>query len=256
MKNSGKKPPDLTKIFQEWEYDEEDNVRFLIADDGREVMQIRQPLGIEQYDLDGRPDGRKPQECSSFGELFLHREENAQVAGTTLVIEDKEYRELRDEAILFYYRYLVLFQVGQYDRVIRDTNHNLSICRIVAEYYDGEDRFEMLQYQPYIRRMNAIAKAMMLLSEDENSHALEELEKGQADIEAYDQVPTPIFEFERIRSLQHLAHVISQVEAAENEEQTPKGFKDRLLEELHSAVEQEDYELAARLRDRLRRLEN
>ena len=39
-------------------------------------------------------------------------------------------------------------------------------------------------------------------------------------------------------------------------ENTPKGFRDRLAEELSKAVEREDYEKAARLRDRLKRLDN
>jgi len=33
--------------------------------DGRPIMQVRTPLGIEQYELDGRPDGRHPHDMES-----------------------------------------------------------------------------------------------------------------------------------------------------------------------------------------------
>lgn len=246
--------PDLTDIFGDWEYQEDNNVRFLQGDDGRDLMQIRQPLGIEQYDLDGRPDGLKPEGEENFLNIYLKKEELAERSGAELVLEDSDFRRLRDEGVLYYYRYLALFQVGQYDRVARDTDHNLNIGRLLERYYKNEDQKELLQYRPYIRRMNAISKAMIYLADDETDKAMEELEKGKADIEALVSVSTPIFEFEKIRSLQHLSQVISQVRDSDSDQHGPKGFKERLSEELGKAVENEDYERAAHLRDRLDRL--
>ena len=85
--------------------------------------------------------------------------------------------------------------------------------------------------------------------------AMEELEKGKTTIETLSPVSTPIYEFEKIRSLQHLSQVISQVHDTEDHIREPKGFKARLVQELSKAVENEDYERAARLRDRIKRLE-
>lgn len=245
------KPPDLTDIFKEWEYDEDDNVRFLQAEDGRDIMQIRQPLGIEQYNLDGRPDGLKPESCENYLSIYLEKEASALLSGIPLTLEDGDFVKLRDEGVLYYYRYLALFQVGHYDRVARDTEHNLSISKLLERCYKSENQRELLQYRPYIRRLNAISRAMIHLADDETALAMEELEKGKAEIEALPTVSTPIFEFEKIRSIQHLSQVISQVREAESVEHGPKGFKARLSEELHKAVDNEDYERAARLRDRL-----
>lgn len=248
------KPPDLTDIFGEWEYDEDDNVRFLQAEDGRDIMQIRQPLGIEQYNLDGRPDGLKPEARENYLSVYLEKEASAILSGKFLVLEDADFVKLRDEGVLYYYRYLALFQVGHYDRVVRDTEHNLNISKLFERCYKNENQRELLQYRPYIRRLNAISKAMIHLADDETALAMDELEKGKADIEALPSVSTPIFEFEKIRSIQHLSQVISQVREAESADHGPKGFKARLSEELHKAVDNEDYERAARLRDRLNRL--
>ena len=68
------------------------------------------------------------------------------------------------------------------------------------------------------------------------------------------------FEFEKIRSLQHLAQVQKQVqedldESGGGSDEELRGFKERLAEELSAAVDNEDYERAARLRDRLKGLD-
>ena len=134
------------------------------------------------------------------------------------------------------------------------SEHNLKISKLLERCYKNDSQNELLQYRPYIRRLNAISKAMIHLADDETAMAMEELEKGRVEIEALPPVSTPIFEFEKIRSLQHLSQVISQVRDADSG-QGPLGFKDRLGEELHKAVDNEDYERAARIRDRLNRLD-
>ena len=45
--------------------------------DGREVMQVRLPLGIEQYELSGRPDGHRPHDAESAFDYHLERSQQA-----------------------------------------------------------------------------------------------------------------------------------------------------------------------------------
>jgi non-specific serine/threonine protein kinase len=51
---------DLRQYLESWPYDPEQNVRLVRAADGREIILIRQPGGIEQYEVDGPPDGERP----------------------------------------------------------------------------------------------------------------------------------------------------------------------------------------------------
>lgn len=247
---------DISRLLKEWKYDDQNNVRFLTGADGRQIMQVRQPLGIEQYDLDGRPDGLQPEGEDTVLDFYRRKEREAGERGDELVLSDEDMYRLQQEGVLFYYRYLALFQVGAYERVARDTEHNLDIGRMLDEYCRSESRNEMLQYRPYILRMNAISRAMVLLAEDNSQLAAQVIEQGKETIESLTPVPTPIFEFERVRSLQHLSHVLSQIRS--HEHRTPperRGFRERLMDELSRAVESEDYEQAARLRDRIRRLD-
>ena len=51
---------DLSQLLHDWPYDPEHTMRIVTAGDGRSVLQVRLPLGIEQYELEGRPDGHEP----------------------------------------------------------------------------------------------------------------------------------------------------------------------------------------------------
>ena len=71
------KNPDLKALLESWAYDANDCVRVVTLADGRDVMQVRLPLGIEQYELSGRPDGRRPHDAESAFDYHLERSQQA-----------------------------------------------------------------------------------------------------------------------------------------------------------------------------------
>ena len=73
--------PDLRRILKGWPYDPEHDARIVHGDDGREMLQVRTPLGIEQYEMDGRPDGLRPHGMESALEYQLHRLNQAKFRG-------------------------------------------------------------------------------------------------------------------------------------------------------------------------------
>jgi hypothetical protein len=52
--------PDLREFLGYWPYDPDQNVRLVSGSDGRGIMLVRQPMGLEEYEVDGRPDGLRP----------------------------------------------------------------------------------------------------------------------------------------------------------------------------------------------------
>jgi protein-arginine kinase activator protein McsA len=62
------------------------------------------------------------------------------------------------------------------------------------------------------------------------------------------EINSPAFDFEKVRSVNYLRSALEQVEEA------PEDPVHQLQEELEEAVETEDYERAARLRDHIREL--
>ncbi len=244
---------DISDILNSWEYDPEKTIRIIVARDGRQVLQIRLPMGIEQYELDGRPDGMRPFGKETVLEeyqerLKVHMEKTGSEEG--FAIDREAFIMLQTEGILYYYRYLHLYQIGDYARTIRDTKHNLDMCDLVDRFYpDTEDKNELLQYKPYIIRMNALSQAMLSFNLHEKLSAQDILETAIREIEALENIDTPTFRFEKTRSLDSLNQVLNQLRG--------KKFThlDKLREELETAVQEENYEKAAVLRDRIRGLE-
>ena len=64
---------DIGHILNEWDYSEDRAVRKIVGDDGKPKLQVRLPLGIEQYEMDGRPDGVRPNGYGSFLEYYESR---------------------------------------------------------------------------------------------------------------------------------------------------------------------------------------
>ncbi len=240
---------DITDILREWEFDSDNQIRIIQAEDGRQVLQVRQPLGIEQYELDGRPDAKHPFGRDTVLEEFRSRVENYVASHGTddgFAITHEDFGALQSEGLLFYFRYLVLFQIGDFVRTSRDTEHNLGLFSLVERYVENdEDKKELLQYKPYVLRMNAISRAMISLHKEMKSSAEEILNSAISAIEGMSDIDTPAFQFERVRSLNYLKATLKQIH-----EKKPSPA-DGLKSQLQQAIEEEDYELAAVLRDRI-----
>ncbi len=244
---------DITDILREWEYDSDNQIRIVQADDGRQVLQVRQPLGIEQYELDGRPDGKRPFGRETVLEEFQARRENYAASHGSeegFSISHEDFAALQAEGVLYYFRYLVLFQIGDFVRTARDTDHNLALCDLMERFGESDDdRKELLQYKPYILRMNAISRAMISLHREMRSSAEEILRAAISAIEDMGEIDTPAFQFERVRSLNYLKATLTQIH------QKKASPADALKSQLAAAIEEEDYERAAVLRDRIREVD-
>jgi hypothetical protein len=132
-------------------------------------------------------------------------------------------------------------------RTARDTDHNLSLFSLVEKYGDNdEERRELLQYKPDVLRMNAIARAMISLHKEMKSAAEDILTSAICAIEGMGDIDTPAFQFERVRSLNYLKATLKQIH--EKKDSPIEALKS----ELQTAIDEEDYERAASLRDRMR----
>jgi hypothetical protein len=243
---------DLRKLLESWPYDPENNVRLVRGDDGRELMQVREPLGLQQYELEGRPDGLRPHGMESALEYQMARLSKARAAGkeADFSLDAAQCAELFAEGVLFYYRYFNLFQVKDWKRVVRDTTRNLRLFDFVNRYADREeDQMNLEQWRPYITRMNAVARAMIELENQRHDSALKILRDTITKIETLEEMDNPTFKFERERSLNALREMAAQIEKVR-----PVPELERLEGQLRKAVEAQEFERAAALRDRIREL--
>lgn len=250
----GKLNYDISEILNNWEYDPENSIRIIRADNGREVLQVRQPLGVEQYELDGRPDGERPYGQNSYLDVYLDRIKQFKKDSNSdegFFIHDEDFLQLKNEGVLYYYRYLILFQMGDFKRTVRDTEHNLKLCEIIDKYVEDNNlKKEILQYRPYILRINAISRAMLSLKKELKTVAEKIIESAIEIIQKMPDIDTTAFQFEKIRSIHSLKATLKQIKKQETSE------VDKLELALERAVEAEDYEKAAELRDKIEELKN
>ncbi|HWW03283.1 MAG TPA: UvrB/UvrC motif-containing protein [Candidatus Acidoferrum sp.] len=243
---------DLRRILQSWPYDPDDDARLAQGEDGRSILQVRTPLGIEQYELDGRPDGARPHTKESALDYYLQRLEQARAQGqeADFHLGPRECNELFNEGTLYYFRYVRLFQLKDWPRTVRDTNRNLALFDLVRRHARREEDRQFLEkWRPYIIRVNSSAAVMLELDRHAYDKALRLASEAVARIEALESVEDDTFQFERDRSLTALRELADQIQ-----KNRPLSDLEQLEHQLRRAVERQEFERAAQLRDRIRAL--
>jgi hypothetical protein len=243
---------DLRKILKSWPYDPEQDARIVRGDDGHDLLQVRTPLGIEQYEMDGRPDGRRPHGVESALEYHKQRLTQAKFSGreSDFDLGPEECSELFQEGTLYYFRYVRLFQLKDWPRTVRDTARNLQAFDFLHRYARREEDQQFLEkWRPYVLRVNASAGAMLELEKNAYDEAAKITRQGIRAIESLDDLEDETFKFERERSLTALRELVSQIQ-----KNRPLSELERLEHQLRRAIDKQEFERAAQLRDRIREL--
>ena len=245
---------DISSILEQWRHKPgEVTVRRITGRDGRLKIQMRLDLGLLQMEFAGRPDRRQPHGCESLlayhqGRLDRYKQANGVEVGFEL--SPKACKALREEAVMYYYRYLSLFILGQYADVVRDTNRNLEVFDLCRKFAARKtDRLTLEQYRPYVLMMNTRARVQLAIDDDRLGEAAEICREGIKHIsEFFKQMAKP----ELAEQCSELAILHSVHE--EISDNLPANPADSLHEDLTKALEREHYEKAAELRDQLRKL--
>jgi|SRR5947207_1751083 len=241
---------DLRAVLKTWVYDPDNDARFSRGDDGRELLQVRTPLGIEQYETDGRPDGERPHGLESFLEYHLQRLAKAKAESREgdFKLGPKECGELFTEGTLYYFRYVRLFQLKDWTRTVRDTTRNLQVFDLVRRYAKRDEDQQFLEkWRPYIIRVNSTAAVMLQLEKHAYDNALQLVNEALQRLEKLEELEDETFCFELERSLIALRELADQIQ-----KNRPKSELEQLEHQLRRAIDRQEFERAAQLRDRIR----
>jgi tetratricopeptide (TPR) repeat protein len=253
-KNHGRSPSkDITPLLRGWDYEPGTiNVRKVSGIDGTPKLQMRLDLGLLQMEVSGRPDGRRPHGYESLLEyyetlLLEHRKRNGTELGFHLT--EQQCQSLREEAVMYYHRYLSLFVLEDFTGVVRDTARNLRVLDLCGKYaVDEQDRLILEQYRPYIIMMNARASASILFKSKKYAEALKKVKEGLELIkEFFDRFgqPEAFARASEVKILKGFGRAIRK--------KLPVDPLQKLQSQLERAVKREAYEEAARLRDEIKR---
>ncbi|MCH8004666.1 MAG: UvrB/UvrC motif-containing protein [Planctomycetes bacterium] len=245
---------DLTQLLESWPYEPgRVNARRITGCDGRPKLQLRIDMGVMQMEMEGRPDGKRPEGFESLLAYQLDRlecyvEQSGGPEG--FVLSSDECRAMREEAVQYYHRYVGLLALGEHDAVVRDTNRNERLFDLCREYAaDDADRTVLEQFRPYVIMMRARAEAEAALSQGGTQHALAAIDSGLAQIKTVLEQAGGGEVFEQANEVQLLRGMRDALVP-----KLPMSQRVELQERLQAAINAENYELAAVLRDELKLL--
>ena len=230
---------DISKILKDWAYKQGMlDARIIEAVDGRSLIQIRIELGVIQMEMAGRPDGILQDGYPTLLALFEDR-------GVWSGIDPEMCRRLREEGVQRSHRSAALFALGKWASVIQDCNDNLELfdlCRDNAQEQLDKDALE--QFRAAVIAMRARAGAEWAVEEGHQAKAVEAVNRGLEELQE-----TLGAEWESSNEVQLLRGMKEALVP-----QLPRSERADLKERLDAAIEAENYELAAILRDELRLL--
>ncbi len=245
---------DLTELFRSWPYEPgRVSARRIEGRDGRPKLQVRIDLGVLQMEMEGRPDGARPEGFESLLEHHRDRLDRYSRGGAgpeAFVLSPEECRALREEAVQYYHRYVGLMALGDYAGVVRDTTRNLEVLDLCRDHAAREaDRTVLEQFRPHVIMMRARAEAEAALAAGLTRPALDALDRGLREIRGvFDQAGRDE-SFEQASEVQLLRGMRDALVP-----KLPVSQRVELQERLQAAIDAENYELAAVLRDELRLL--
>lgn len=245
---------DITQILAGWEYNpNEINVRIIKGADQKLKVQMRLDLGLLQMEYEGRPDGKRPHGFESLFEYYKNKlRKHRAVYGTVtgFLLDSDDCEALQMESLQYYYRYLSLFHLQEYQAVERDTERNLKVFDFIRRYAEeDEDQVLLEQYRPYVIMMNTRAKAHQLIDQNRPEQAVAIVQGGIHRIETF------LNEFKDTGLVDHCSELIFLKEFVDEirHRQTIDPIQD-LRDRMNDAVSREDYETAAILRDQIKKL--
>lgn len=243
---------DLGLILHGWSYNpNEVTVRKIIGLDGREKIQMRLDLGVLQMETTGRPDGERPHGYESLYEYQMARmQRHIERHGDNLDfrVNEDDCSDMKAETMQYYYRYLSLFHLGEYEEVLRDTDRNMRVFDLIRDFAEEEsDRIGMEQFRPYVLMMNTRALACLKLEDRHFDEALDLIEEG------IERIENALRESGRDDMLDSCREILFLQEWSERiQTNRPLSLEEKLRRELQSAIEEENYERAAQLRDQIK----
>ena len=243
---------DLSNLLSEWAYSPGQlAVRQIEGDDGREKIQIRLDLGLLQLEAEGKPDGSRPHGAESLLDYHEARLEDHLAEGgdpEEFTLDADACRALREEASQYYHRYVALYVLEDLEGVLRDTTRNMRAIEFIERRAArDEDRALVARFKPYLMMMRARALAGLAIRERESKAAILAIDDAIARISAYftqSGEADAARESNEIRLLEGMKESLIP--------KLPSSPESELRDRLNHAIEHENYELAAILRDELR----
>lgn len=248
---------DISPLLEQWQYKPgQVVVRKFKGRDGKEKIQLRVDLGVLQMNAEGRPDGKRPYGHNSLFDYYqskLHKHLSAHDdsdEGFKLSAED--CAKLQLESLQYHHRYICLLQLEDYAGVVRDAERNLAVFNFVGKHAETEElAWSLRQFQPQLIMILTRGRASQSLETKDYAVAIAQIEEGIENIRAFYAEHSRSDNAEQSGELYSLETWLAEIRA-----NRPLSAREKLEQALTDAVQREDYEKAAKVRDALKNLKS
>lgn len=245
---------DISGLLAGWEFvPGELSVRKVEGVDGRVCIQVRMDLGLMQLEWSGRPDATRPHGFESLLDYYQDARQRWDDEHHLEVfsLPRDACHELSVEAMKYYWRRVSFFELKEYAKAEQDAAHNLAILDLCEQCGESEEDRQMADHhRAFVLAHWSQARALGRLEQQDHGGALVEIRDGIRRIEIHLKGIGRFDQLDDLAELRFLRDWEKEVDGAR-----PRTAHEQLVADLQSAVEQEQFELAATLRDRLHRLE-
>ena len=237
----------LDDLLSNWEFDPHAlNVRLIKGNDGRDVIQMRVDMGILQLETTGRPDGTDVEGSATYLDYL----QELALEEPDLKLDEDQCMEVDREFMQFYHRRICWLRLQYYHRAVMDADHTLrlmDLCERVGP--DEEWNRSHEQYRPFVLFHRTQAAALGALEDSSPEEAIQAISDG---LDTINQFFTKHEAEEYYEDDELVVRLVELRESLRSEYEVGQTLREKLSE----AVEQEQYELAAQLRDELSRRES
>lgn len=238
------RPVHLDPLLADWPFvPGQVSVRQVKGQDGRDVLQMRVDMGILQMETAGRPDGARPNGYDTYYDYLVA----AATDEPNFELDDNRCTEIDREFYQYYHRRICWLTLKQYGKAVADAAHTLALMDLSSEHApDPEWSLLHEQYRPFVMFHKVQAAALLELEQSNPQAALATVDAGLRDLAAV---------FEKHDALEHFDDDGFVVKLREMREAIVSHYDigPTLAEQLAAAIANEQYELAAELRDRMQR---
>lgn len=241
---------DLDRILRGWDFSTEKPVARMVETERGPKVQLRVDMGVLQMEPEGRPDGSKPYGKESVL-AYLDGEEKAGRLGERF--EGEMGQEVQREVSQYYSRMNAWMALDRTDRVFADCEHVLDLLDWVQDMEGDDDTaWRVNQIYPYVRTAHAQAAMRLAVDGGRFSRARRVLEQAIEDIRTYYRESYGDEGEDDWKEKDPPEVAALKESLASLEEERPQTAEENLKKELASALANQNYEVAAELRDRLR----
>jgi hypothetical protein len=239
---------DIDAALREWEFKPGIvQARLVEAGDGRQVIQMRVDLGVLQLETRDRPDRARPHGHATYFDYLRDQDRAARRRGERFVLNDEQCQEADREFVQFYHRRICWLALRNYAHAIADADHTLAFMDFVREHSPGEEYTQAHeQYRGFVHFHRAEAAAALAVEKDNPEAAIDEVRAGLEKLRAF-------FASYDAEEQMEQDGMVQQLRKMERSLRNMHGIEATLREQLEQAVANEQYEVAAKLRDALRR---